>query len=129
MCLDIHTPTILQARTVADAFMQAHQSRQGRRGQGGRPALPLLSASASIGEESRATAGAAERVYAHLHDILMKAVNYRSVDGAVCMGRLFLLFAEERDGRRDTHGYIWKYGQPMHKYNPYIAGRGRWWPA
>lgn len=38
-----------------------------------------LSASASIGEGARATAQEAERVYAMLHDVLMKAVNYRCV--------------------------------------------------
>ncbi len=65
-----------QARTVAEAFLQAHHARQGQRGLGGRPVLPL-SASASIGPESRATAEAAEEVYAMLHDVLGKAVNYR----------------------------------------------------
>lgn len=71
-------PPNTQARTVAEAFLQAHQSRQGHRGLGGRPVLPL-SSSAAIGGESRATAEAAERVYATLHDVLVKAVNYRCV--------------------------------------------------
>lgn len=65
-----------QARTVAEAFLQAHQARHKHPGLGGTPVLPL-SASASIGESARATAQEAERVYATLHDVLMKAVNYR----------------------------------------------------
>lgn len=38
-----------------------------------------LSASGAIGAESRAVAQEAEAVYATLHDILLKAVNYRFV--------------------------------------------------
>lgn len=49
-----------------------------------------LSSSSSIGEESRATAQEAERVYATLHDILMKAVNYRCVGGLSLTGRKVL---------------------------------------